>query len=68
MKTFFAIVLLAAVAAATSTAIAQPKPAQLVAAQSELSFTSKQMGVPVDGKFKRFDALLSFDPKKPETG
>lgn len=40
--------------------------AQLQAAQSELSFTSRQMGVPVDGRFKRFDAKLSFDPKKPE--
>ena len=72
MKTFLAIVVLAAfatvTATATSTAFAQPKPAQLVAAQSELSFTSKQMGVPVDGKFKRFEAQLAFDPKKPETG
>ncbi len=72
MKTFLAIVLIAAfatvAATATSSAFAQPKPAQLVAAQSELSFTSKQMGVPVDGKFKRFDAQLSFDPKHPETG
>ncbi|MET0520031.1 MAG: YceI family protein [Burkholderiaceae bacterium] len=49
-------------------ALAQAKPAQLVAAQSELSFTSKQLGVPVDGRFKRFDAQLNFDPKKPETG
>jgi len=24
------------------------------------------MGVPVDGKFKRFDAQLAFDPKQPE--
>ena len=70
MKTFSATLLLAVAAAATatSTAFAQPKPAQMVAAQSELSFTSKQMGVPVDGMFKRFDAQLSFDPKKPETG
>ncbi len=51
-----------------SPAQAQAKPAQLVPAQSELNFTSKQMGVPVDGKFKRFDAQLNFDPKKPETG
>lgn len=68
MKAFLAIVLLAVAATATSTAFAQAKPAQLLAAQSELSFTSKQMGVPVDGKFKRFDAQLVFDPKKPETG
>lgn len=39
---------------------------KLVPAQSEVSFTSKQMGVPVDGKFKRFDAQIAFDPKKPE--
>ena len=68
MKTFFATVLLAMTASATSPAFAEAKPAQLIAAQSELSFTSKQMGVPVDGKFKRFDAQLAFDPKKPETG
>lgn len=39
---------------------------QLLPAQSEIGFTSKQMGVPVDGKFKKFDAQVSFDPKKPE--
>lgn len=53
---------------ATSAALAQSKPATLLPAQSELSFTSKQMGVPVDGRFKRFDAQLNFDPKKPEAG
>lgn len=40
---------------------------KLVPAQSEISFTSKQMGVPVDGKFRKFDAQVAFDPKKPET-
>ncbi|MDN3919651.1 YceI family protein [Roseateles violae] len=55
-------------AGAASLALAQAKPAQLLPAQSELVFTSKQMGVPVDGRFKRFDAQLNFDPKKPETG
>jgi polyisoprenoid-binding protein YceI len=44
-----------------------PAPAQLVAAQSEVAFTSRQMGVPVDGRFRRFDAQVQFDPKKPET-
>ncbi len=44
-------------------AIAQQK---LAPAQSEIAFTSKQMGVPVDGKFKKFDAQVAFDPKKPE--
>ena len=39
---------------------------KLLAAQSEIAFTSKQMGVPVDGKFRKFDAQVAFDPKKPE--
>ena len=39
---------------------------KLLAAQSEIAFTSKQMGVPVDGKFRKFDAQLAFDPKQPE--
>jgi len=41
---------------------------KLLPAQSEVVFTSRQMGVPVDGKFRRFDAQVAFDPKKPETG
>jgi polyisoprenoid-binding protein YceI len=64
-KLLFGSTLLLALAGA---AWAQAKPAQLVPAQSDVSFTSKQMGVPVDGKFKRFDAQIAFDPKKPETG
>ena len=36
--------------------------------KAKLSFTSKQMGVPVDGKFGKFAASLSFDPAKPEAG
>ena len=42
--------------------------AKLQPAQSELSFITKQMGVPVDGKFKKFDVALTLDPKKPEAG
>nr|WP_242615690.1 YceI family protein [Sphaerotilus mobilis] len=38
------------------------------AAKSDVSFAIKQMGVPVEGRFKKFDAQLAFDPKKPETG
>lgn len=37
----------------------------LVPAQSEVTFTSRQMGVPVDGKFKSFSAQVTFDPAKP---
>ena len=41
---------------------------KLVPTQSEINFTVKQMGVPLDGKFSKFDAQLAFDSKKPETG
>jgi len=40
---------------------------KLVPAQSEIAFVSKQMGVPVEGRFKKFDAQVSFNPAKPET-
>jgi polyisoprenoid-binding protein YceI len=46
---------------ASAPAWAQQK---LVPAQSSMAFTIKQMGVPVDGHFKKFDAQLSFDPAK----
>ena len=38
---------------------------QLRPAQSEIRFVSRQMGVPVEGQFKTFDAKLNFDPAKP---
>ncbi len=47
-----------------SAALADQK---LVPTQSEIMFVSKQMGVPVEGRFKKFDAQISFDPAKPET-
>ena len=60
-----AAMLLAALPAAT---VLAQSPAKLVPAQSEVAFVTKQMGVPVDGRFKKFDAQVSLDPKKPETG
>ena len=41
---------------------------QVIAAGSELSFTSRQMGVPVDGQFRKWNATIQFDVKKPEAG
>lgn len=40
----------------------------VVPAQSEIAFVSKQMGVPVEGRFKKWSAQIAFDPKKPEAG
>jgi polyisoprenoid-binding protein YceI len=50
--------------AGNTSAMAQQK---LLSAQSEIVFVSKQMGVPVEGRFKKFDAQISFDPAKPAT-
>ena len=36
---------------------------QVDLASSTLRFTSRQMGVPVDGAFRSFDASLAFDPE-----
>ncbi len=41
---------------------------KLLPAQSEITFIVRQMGVPLDGKFGKFDAQLAFDAKKPEAG
>jgi polyisoprenoid-binding protein YceI len=60
---FSFLAVLAAALAAAALLVAQPAFAQqkLNAAQSELGFQFKQMGVPVDGKFTKFDAQVSFD-------
>ncbi len=41
---------------------------QVFPERSRIAFISKQMGVPVDGAFRRFQAQLAFDPAKPEAG
>lgn len=38
----------------------------LVPAQSTIEFTAKQLGVPLKGHFKQFDAKVAFDTAKPE--
>jgi polyisoprenoid-binding protein YceI len=66
MKIASSLSLLALSAAAlgfSGSAMAQQK---LIPAQSEISFITKQMGVPLDGHFKKFDAQISFDTAKPD--
>ena len=53
--------LAAAVALCTQAAMAQQ---QLVPAQSEVQFTARQMGVPLEGHFTKFSAQVAFDPAK----
>ena len=68
MTMFFKRALTASLALSAIAAFAPAHADQkLVPAQSEIVFVSKQMGVPVEGRFKKFDAQLSFDPAKPET-
>ncbi len=56
---------------ATALALALPFAAhaveygQVQADKSTIAFTYKQMGVAVDGRFKRFSSQLSFDPARP---
>ena len=38
---------------------------QVDTAKSNLAFSSKQMGVPVPGSFKKFSTQIAFDPAKP---
>jgi polyisoprenoid-binding protein YceI len=61
MKTPFAAL---AAALLAGPALAQ----QVVPAQSEIAFVSRQMGVPVEGKFKQWSAQIAFDPKNAAAG
>ena len=57
-------VLAALLGAATVLPLSASAQQALVPAGSEIRFTSRQMGVPVDGKFKTFSAQVAFDPAK----
>jgi len=59
----FTLATLALLAAAGSAGAVEYS--QVQANKSTLTFTSKQMGVPVDGKFGKFTTTLAFDPAKP---
>lgn len=69
MKKIMTALALGAALLAPALAQAAPPPGWGVdAAKSSIVAVSKQMGVPVEGKFKRFSAQLSFDPAKPAEG
>ncbi len=70
-RLFYRLLPCAALAFATAMpalAVAEPTATKLVADKSQIVFVTKQMGVPVEGTFKKFDAQVAFDPKKPEGG
>ncbi len=60
-RSLLASIALVAAAATVPSAFAQQA---LVPAQSQIQFTAKQMGVPLEGHFKKFDAQIAFDPAK----
>ena len=48
--------------------LAAQAQAKVVPDKSQITFTIKEMGVGVDGKFGKWTADVAFDPKKPEAG
>ena len=61
----YSLTALAVLAGIAMSPLAQAQQ-QLIPAQSEIAFVSKQMGVPVEGRFKKFDAQIAFNPAKPD--
>jgi len=53
-----------AAALATAGLAANLAWAQIDAAKSSVTAVAKQIGVPMEGKFKKFDATVDFDPAK----
>lgn len=47
--------------------VSQAAPRPLLAANSRIEFSIKEMGVTVSGQFRRFTAAVDLDPAKPET-
>lgn len=65
---FAATLAVALLAALVQPALAQGAAAQAVVAGSEVAFTTRQLGVPVAGRFGKFTAQVALDPRKPEAG
>ncbi|HSV68961.1 MAG TPA: YceI family protein [Methylibium sp.] len=68
MKTLATTLLALAAAATLASGPACAQTAARLLPGSEIAFVSKQLGVPVEGKFKRFDAQIAIDPKNPTAG
>jgi polyisoprenoid-binding protein YceI len=58
--------MLAATCAAFVSIAAFATPRTLLPEEGQIEFVVKEMGVPVTGKFKRFDAAIDIDTVKPE--
>jgi len=60
MKSLAALAMLALAGAAQAV-----EYTRVVPEQSRLAFVSRQMGVPVEGEFRKFNVQLAFDPARP---
>lgn len=58
--------LLASIFLAAAPPAAAQQPQKILKDRSAITFVVKQMGVAVDGGFKRFDGTIAFDPARPE--
>jgi len=54
------------IAAAAVTPVLAQAPQKVDASRSYIRFVSKQMNVPVEGRFRRFEGTVAFDPAKPD--
>jgi polyisoprenoid-binding protein YceI len=61
-----ALAALAVSIAIFSTPALAQAPRKIDAAKSQIRFVTRQMNVPVEGAFRKFDATVAFDPAKPE--
>jgi polyisoprenoid-binding protein YceI len=66
-RTLLAASLALAAASLPLLARAADAPVALVPAQSEITFVAKQLGVPLNGRFKRFSVQTNFNPKSPQS-
>jgi polyisoprenoid-binding protein YceI len=55
----------AAAATACAFAFAAAAPQKVIADKSTIRFVTRQMNVPVEGAFRKFDASVAFDPVNP---
>ena len=65
MKSLFTPLWLGALIAAGSTTAHAVEYKAVAAEKSQITFHYKQMGVAMEGQFKKFSAQLNFDPAKP---
>ena len=67
-RTRVAIALFALVLSGLGTGVAAQPNAVLLPQESRIGFITKQMGVPVEGQFRRFEAQIALDAKRPDGG